>query len=53
MKRFLTLHDRIRQLLLEKDRPSQRLWDDYQEAKADALTAQEVINGDYEKDAIR
>jgi len=52
ISRFLELHEQMRELVLNKGRPSQRLWDDYQEAKADAMTAQEVINKDYEHEAV-
>lgn len=52
LNKFLELHEQLRELLLSKEKPSQRLWDDYQEAKADLLTAQEIINHHYEREAV-
>lgn len=52
ISRFLDLHEQMRELVLNRGRPSQTLWDDYQEAKANALTAQEVIDNDYEHRAV-
>jgi hypothetical protein len=53
ISRFLELHEQMRELALNGQRPSQRLWDDYQEAKADAITAQEIIGNDYKHEAVQ
>jgi hypothetical protein len=48
-KLFEDLHEQIRLLLLDNQHVPQKLWDEYKEAKADFMTAQEIINRDYEK----
>jgi hypothetical protein len=49
---FLKVHDQIRKRLLASEPIPQSLWDQYEESKANALTANEKINDDYEHEEV-